>query len=216
MSSVNQPTDLSISNFTSIFNAASNEYRKLTKQDLHAHPFAAVLDNCDSPDAILNVFRRQAQTFDEFRKGDDRLIKWLDPTVHILFTFSATLGEGIALVSVIHPFILYHYAQICLSQPFPPAKTIFTGIGVLLGVRPFPSSSTYFRVTVLSGSKGRYRKPRQARQPLRAYSKFPSTSQHLHGDTNDGSDDGTTREDYGTGSLDSCPFYEGNDAEADQ
>ncbi|KAH9954999.1 hypothetical protein BC827DRAFT_1386551 [Russula dissimulans] len=39
---------------------------------------------------------------------------WLDPMVHILFTFSATLGEGIGL-------------------SFSPAKTIFTGIGVLLG-----------------------------------------------------------------------------------
>ncbi|KAH9992629.1 hypothetical protein BJV77DRAFT_1001937 [Russula vinacea] len=47
-------------------------------------------------------------------------MSWLDPTIHILFTFSNTLGEGIGL-------------------PFSPAKTIFTGIGVLLGVR-FPCS----------------------------------------------------------------------------
>jgi hypothetical protein len=100
MSSVNQPTDLSISNFADIFDAASNEYRRLTKHDLHTHPFAAVLDNCDSPDAVLNVFRKQARAFGEFCRGDDRLMKWLDPTVHILFTLSATLGEGIALVSV--------------------------------------------------------------------------------------------------------------------
>ncbi|KAH9955006.1 hypothetical protein BC827DRAFT_1239361 [Russula dissimulans] len=49
---------------------------------------------------------------------------WLDPTVHILFTFSATLGEGIGL-------------------PFSPAKTIFTGVGVLLGVSLFPSSISF-------------------------------------------------------------------------
>jgi hypothetical protein len=100
MSSVNQPADLSISHFPRIFEAASNEYRKLTKHDLHTHPFAAVLDNCDSPDAVLSVFQRQARAFDEFCKGDDRLMKWLDPTVHILFTFSAMLGEGIGLVSI--------------------------------------------------------------------------------------------------------------------
>ncbi|KAH9984812.1 hypothetical protein BJV77DRAFT_1035577 [Russula vinacea] len=41
---------------------------------------------------------------------------WLDPTIHILSTFLDTLGEGISLA-------------------FSPAKTIFTGIGVLLGVR---------------------------------------------------------------------------------
>lgn len=28
---------------------------------------------------------------------------WLDPTVRILFTFSATLGEGIGLVSPLNP-----------------------------------------------------------------------------------------------------------------
>jgi hypothetical protein len=99
MSSANQPTDLSISNFIDIFNAASNDYKKFTKQDLHTHAFAAVLDTCDSPDAVLNVFRRQARAFDEFCKGDDRLMKWLNPTVHILYIFSVTLSEAIALVS---------------------------------------------------------------------------------------------------------------------
>jgi hypothetical protein len=100
MSSVNHPTDPYISNFTNIFDAASNGYRKLTKLDLRTHPLTAVLEDCDSPDALLNVFRGQACAFDEFCKGDDRLMKWLNPTVNILFTFSATLGEGIALVSV--------------------------------------------------------------------------------------------------------------------
>jgi hypothetical protein len=100
MSSVNQTTDLSISNFSNIFGAASNEYRRLTKKDLLTHPFAAVLDTCNSPDAVLNVFREQARAFDEFCKGDDSLMKWLNPTVNILFTLSGTLGEGIALVSL--------------------------------------------------------------------------------------------------------------------
>ena len=58
---------------------------------------------------------------------------WLDPTIHILFTFSDTLGEGIGLVSKPRSF-----AHDCCRtpgfQPFSPAKTIFTGIGVLLGV----------------------------------------------------------------------------------
>jgi hypothetical protein len=100
MSSIDQPTDLPKSNFVSIFDAASNEYRKVTKNDLHTHQFAARLDNCDSPDAVLNVFRMQAKDFDEFCKGDGRLMKWLDPIVNILFTLSATIGEGIGLVRV--------------------------------------------------------------------------------------------------------------------
>ncbi|KAI0291204.1 hypothetical protein B0F90DRAFT_1778880 [Multifurca ochricompacta] len=118
----------STSNFISIFDAASKEYKKLTRQDLETHPFAAVLDNCKSPDSILAIFERQANAFDEFRNGDDRIIKWLDPIVHILFTFSATLGEGIGL-------------------PFSPRKVIFAGIGVLLAVNLFSCSLTHVPMT---------------------------------------------------------------------
>ena len=70
----------------------------MTKKDLQTHPFAAQFDRCDSPAAVLNIFRKQAQAFDEFRKGDDRLMTWLDPIVNILSTCSATLGEGLGLV----------------------------------------------------------------------------------------------------------------------
>jgi hypothetical protein len=93
------PSQSSVANFISIFRAASSEYKKLTSQDLDTHPFAAVLSSCDSPDAVLNVFRKQAEAFEEFRKRDESLMRWLGPTVHVLFTFSATLGEGIGLVS---------------------------------------------------------------------------------------------------------------------
>jgi hypothetical protein len=113
MSSLTQPTDISTSNFVNIFNAASSEYKRLTRKDLQSHPFAAVLLNCDSPDAVLNVFRTQAIAFHEFRQGDDKLMKWLDPTVNILFTFSATLGEGIALVS---GSTSIHSLPLCLNK----------------------------------------------------------------------------------------------------
>ncbi len=87
------------SNFISIFEAASKEYKKLTGQDLNTHPFSVEFDICDSPDAVLSIFRKQAEILGETRKGDEKLIKWLDPMVHILFTFSAALGEGVGLVS---------------------------------------------------------------------------------------------------------------------
>jgi hypothetical protein len=99
-----QTTDTSISNFTSIFEAAAKQYKHITKKDLHTHPFAAQFDRCDSPGAVLDVFRNQAQAFDEFRRGDDRLIRWLDPTVNIFFTFSETIGEGLALVVCLDVF----------------------------------------------------------------------------------------------------------------
>ena len=99
MSAGGQSANPSISNFTAIFEAASHEYKTLTKQDLATHPFAAELQGYNSPDSILNVFRDQAQAFDKFRKTDDRLMEWLTPIVNILFTFSESLGEGIGLVS---------------------------------------------------------------------------------------------------------------------
>ncbi|KAF8482388.1 hypothetical protein DFH94DRAFT_690590 [Russula ochroleuca] len=114
MSTSNQTTGPSTDNFTAIFNAAENEYQTLTGKSLESHPFATQLETCQNPDAISNLLRTQAQAFSKFRKGDEKLMAWLDPTIHILSTFSDTLGEGISL-------------------PFSPAKTIFTGIGVLLG-----------------------------------------------------------------------------------
>ncbi len=100
MSTRNQTNDSSAANFSAIFDAASNEYKNLTGQDLRTHPLAAAFDNFSSPESVLNVFRKQAQVFSKFRKGDDKLMAWLTPTVHILFTFSGALGEGIGLVSI--------------------------------------------------------------------------------------------------------------------
>jgi len=100
MSTSNQATDLPTANFTAIFDAASNEYKKLTKQDLQTHPFAATFENTSSPDSVMNVFRKQAHTFDKFRKGDDKLMASLTPIVNIFFTFSGTLGEGGLVVSI--------------------------------------------------------------------------------------------------------------------
>ena len=98
----NQTTDLSAANFTSIFDAASNdsEYKTLTKKDLETHSFDAAFENSGSPDSVMNILREQAQAFGKFRKGDGKLMAWLNPIVNILFTFSGTLGEGIGLVGI--------------------------------------------------------------------------------------------------------------------
>jgi len=100
MSTTDQTTDPSTSNLAAIFDAASREYKSLTKKDLATHPLAAAIEGYNSPDTILNVFRKQASAFDKFRKGDDKLMEWLTPIVNILFTFSETLGEGVGLVSL--------------------------------------------------------------------------------------------------------------------
>ncbi|KAH9013202.1 hypothetical protein EDB85DRAFT_2296384 [Lactarius pseudohatsudake] len=107
------PLNTSSSNFESIFKTAFKAYKKQTGQDITSHPLAAWLKACDSPDAILAVLKAQVEEFDQSRRDDERLTKWLNPTVNVLYAFSATLGEGVGLV-------------------FSPAKVIFAGIGVLL------------------------------------------------------------------------------------
>ena len=93
-----QNTASSSSQFQQIFNSALKAYEKRTKKDLLFHPLAAQLQACDSPDAILAVLQNHLNEPDRSRNTDDRWSKWLDPTVNVLFAFSATLGEGVGLV----------------------------------------------------------------------------------------------------------------------
>jgi hypothetical protein len=126
----------SSSNFQSIFNASLKAYEKKTKNDLLAHPLAAQLQACKSPSDILAVLQEKVKEFDQSRSADERLSQWLNPTINVLFSFSATLGAGVGLVSTVEstcPF-LYPYSLFPISQVFSPAAVIFSGIGVLLQV----------------------------------------------------------------------------------
>ena len=84
-------------NFQLILNNALKTYEKQTKHDLLAHPLAAQLQACQSPSSILDVLQQQVQHLHQSR-SDDRLTKWLDPTVNVLYAFSEILGEGVSLV----------------------------------------------------------------------------------------------------------------------
>ena len=86
------------SNFQLFFDNALKAYEKHTKNDLLAHPLAAQLQSCDSPAAILAVLRQQVQELNQSRTSKEKLTKWLDPTVNVLFAFSGALGEGVGLV----------------------------------------------------------------------------------------------------------------------
>lgn len=92
-------SSISIDNFTSVFNAASIEFQRVTGKRLDTHPFAAQLDICDGPRAVSDLLRTQVQAFSKFCEGNEKLNSLLDPTVHILFTFLGTLGEVSGLVS---------------------------------------------------------------------------------------------------------------------
>ena len=89
----------SSSNFQSIFSASLQTYDNKTKNKLLNHPLAVQLQPCDSPNAVLTVLQDLVQKFDKRRTSDERLNNWLNPTVNVLYAFSATLSEGVGLVS---------------------------------------------------------------------------------------------------------------------
>src|SRR5712691_7140595 len=88
-------------NFEGVFNAALAKYANQTGHDLSNHPLASKIDGCDSAESILAIFQEQANAFHEFRHGDPKLMKWLQPVVTGLYTLSASpaLRDGVSLVS---------------------------------------------------------------------------------------------------------------------
>ncbi|KAH9040901.1 hypothetical protein EDB83DRAFT_1641333 [Lactarius deliciosus] len=97
---------------TSSIDAALSEYKK-TGKELLDHQLAVGVRRCDSVDAVLAIFQGQAEAFQKFRAGDQRLMKWISPVVGVLYKFSETLGGVV-------------------GTAFPPVSVIFTGIGILL------------------------------------------------------------------------------------
>jgi hypothetical protein len=95
----NATATASSSNYQSIFDNAIDAYKKKTNKDLRSHPLLAKLQTCRSPDTILSVLREQIPGFDQPRSTDDGLTKWLNPTVNVLYTFSAVIGGVISLGS---------------------------------------------------------------------------------------------------------------------
>jgi hypothetical protein len=98
--SADPSTSTSNSNFLSVFNAALESYKCNTKKDLTSHPLLPSLQSCGSPEAILAVLREQIPSFNQSQNGDDRLTKWVSPTVNVLYAFSATVGQGVGLVRI--------------------------------------------------------------------------------------------------------------------
>ena len=91
----------SSSRFQAIFEAAIKSYQKQTKKDLIADPLASRLKDCDSTNAILAILQDQIREFDKSHSGDERLTKWLGPTVNVLNAFSATISGGVSLVGLV-------------------------------------------------------------------------------------------------------------------
>ena len=103
------PSTKSSSDIERIFDAALKSYKKKTKKDLKSHDLFKQFDECDSPAEILAKF--QATHFDDQSRtgSDDRLKRWLVPTLNVLCAFSDTLGEGVSLVimdSSLPPYVV--------------------------------------------------------------------------------------------------------------
>ena len=79
-------------NFQLLINNALDTYKKRTRKDLRDHPLSAQLQACDSPTSILALLQQQLEGLDQSQSTDERWTKWLDPTIHVLLTFSQTMG----------------------------------------------------------------------------------------------------------------------------
>jgi hypothetical protein len=97
--SLGRPVALSVLSlsYQLVIDDALDKYKRRTGKDLLAHPLTSQLQDCDSTGAILTVLQQQVQGQDQSR-SNDRWTKWLDPTVNVLFAFSATLEAGVGMV----------------------------------------------------------------------------------------------------------------------
>ena len=93
----------STSNFQSII-AALADYAKITGIDLSKNPFAALLEQSNSPEDVLQLLQGREKAFEEYRDGNRKLINCLSPAVKVIQAFSGILGEAVSLVS--HSFHL--------------------------------------------------------------------------------------------------------------
>ncbi|KAI9436466.1 hypothetical protein H4582DRAFT_2078639 [Lactarius indigo] len=115
-------TSTSSSNFQSIFNAALKVYEKKIKKDILAHPLAAQLQACNSPADILVILQDRVKELDQPRNADERLSRWLNPTIDDPYTFPATRGEGVGLIFSLAKVLLASAEVLLLA-----AKEVKTG-----------------------------------------------------------------------------------------
>ena len=134
---------LESSHFKSILDAALREYKSKTGNDLKNSSLAKELHGCESADAVLDIIQREAKAFDKFKDGDKALMKWIGPSVDVLYTISTTLGQGVGMVRIIKTISAYWFIQRRV-QVFPAVNVVSAGIGVLLVVR-----SSFFSLSAL-------------------------------------------------------------------
>jgi hypothetical protein len=125
------------SNFQLITDALA-DYTKITGIDISEHPFAAAIEQANSPGDILQLLQERENAFKDYRGRNRKLISCISPAVNVIQAFSGVLREAVSLVR-----LTCHLVTLLTGPrqvPFPPAmaaKAFFVGIDVLLSVCPF-------------------------------------------------------------------------------
>ena len=122
-------TSASSSNFQSVFNVALKAYEEKTKKNILLHPLAAQLQACNSPDDILAILQDNVKEFEQSRSANERLSRWLSPTINVLYAFSATVGAGVGVVSPIKSICLSCPININFARCSPPQRRSFLVLG---------------------------------------------------------------------------------------
>jgi fungal STAND N-terminal Goodbye domain len=121
MSSTRQVTP-STSDIQLIIDAALADYAKITGIDLSKSSFTAILEQSNSPEAILVLLQERQKAFKTYRDRNRRLISCLSPAVTIIHAFSGILGEAISLVSVTYQPPC-EYFNVVASDPLLTSKS---------------------------------------------------------------------------------------------
>lgn len=94
MFSASPQTSTPPSNLKPILDAALSDYKRNTGKELLDYPLATELQRCGTVDAVLAILQDQSRAFQQFKDGDQGLMKWIGPLVQVIFAFSGTLVLG--------------------------------------------------------------------------------------------------------------------------
>jgi hypothetical protein len=83
--------------FPASFDAALEAYNRVMGKNLLTHLFATQLQACNTPSDVLAALQDNVK---KHLTDCERLSKWLNPTINVLYAFSVKLGEGSTLVNL--------------------------------------------------------------------------------------------------------------------
>ena len=100
MSSPSKSSPASSIRFKLTLDHALTEYQKKTKKNLLEYWLASELKSSESIDDVLGILQDQAKAIEWTSAGDQRLMKRIRSSVHVLSSISDTLAGGISLVFI--------------------------------------------------------------------------------------------------------------------